>query len=128
MISPQDFALQAVKGIKESLDQGVKDTFGMYMGLGLVDVYTTDEVFEIYTSTEGLSGAKKLSSYETPPSSSLQDGYSITFTEERFGNGLDVPEDTYRRWARDTSTKVPQYLVRQRNALLKDVQTLLVND
>lgn len=125
---PINYALQNVKGIKESFDNGVNTTIEMYMDLGIVDIYNTSEIAEIFTSTEGLSGTKQLSTLETPPSSALEDGFSVTITENRYGNSIELPEEVYRRAQGDHSTKVPDFLVRQRTKLLEDVKYKLVTD
>lgn len=125
---PSDYALQAVKGIKESFDNGVQEIMSLYGSLGIVDMYTTPEIFEIYTSTESLSGTIQLGVLEAPPSSMLQDGYSVTITEDRFGNAIELPEQTYRRDGGDPTLKVQKYLERQRNALLQDVANKLITD
>lgn len=125
---PSDYALQAVKGIKESFDNGVKEIMSLYGALGIVDMYTTDQIFEIYTSTESLSGTIQLGVLEAPPSSKLEDGYSVTITEDRFGNAIELPEQVYRRDGRDSTLRVSDYLMRQRNALLQDVANRLITD
>lgn len=122
------YALQAVKGIKKSFDNALKNKIDEYMNMGYIQFYDTAEVSEIYTSTEGMDGVKELGEHETPPSLTLGDGYSVTITEKRFGGGLVIPEKVYRRDGRDATWKVDQFLQRQRNQLLKTaVQKLCTN-
>lgn len=120
------YTLQAVKGIKKSFDNALQDKLKEYMNQRFVKFYETSEVSEIYTSTEGLDGSKELAERETPPSLVLDDGYSVTITEKRFGGAIVVPEKVYRRDGRDMTWKVDQYLVRQRNQLLLDNVNLML--
>jgi hypothetical protein len=116
----KDAALQRVKGIKESFDNGVQNKFTEYMDNRVFDYYNTTEVFEIFTSTEGLEGTKQLAEYEAPPVLTLEDGYTITIEEQRFGGGILLPEKIYKREGNDVSMKVDAYLMRQRDQLMKD--------
>lgn len=125
---PADFSLQNVKGIKESFDNAMNVTIDMFSDVPFVDMYRTDEIFEIYTSTEDLTGSKELGVLETPPSNGLQDGYSTTITESRYGNAILLPESVWRRYQNDGSTKVPVFLNREKNKLLMDLKNLLVTD
>lgn len=120
MQTSYEYALQAVKGIKESFDNGMKNKIDEYKDNRIVDIYTTDEVFEIYSSTEGMTGTKKLSENETPPLLSLNDGYRVQIEENRFGSGIETTEKEYRRWKRDSTVKVAASLERKRNKLLTD--------
>ena len=76
-----EYALQRVKGIKRSFDNAIGNAINQYIDNRIVDIYPTTEVFEIFTSTEGMSGAKKLSNAETPPTLDLNDGYSVQIEE-----------------------------------------------
>jgi len=123
-----DYALQAVKGIKKSHDNGCKFRIEEYMKTGYIQFYKTSEVAEIYTSTEGMSGVTELGDLQTPPSMALKDGYSVTITEKRFGGSVTLPENVYRRDGKDSTWKVDQFLMRQRNQLMKTgVQKLMTN-
>ena len=123
-----DYTLQAVKGIKKSFDNAMQNKIEEYMKQGFIQFYNTSEVQEIYTSTEGMDGVKELGELETPPSLKLEDGYTVTLTEKRFGGALVVPEKVYLRDGRDATWKVDQYLQRQRNQLLKtSTQKLITN-
>lgn len=127
-MNSSDYALQAVKGIKKSFDNAMKNKVEEYMNMGHLQIYSTSEISEIYTSTEGMSGVEELGELTTPPSLALEDGYSVTITEKRFGGAIIVPEKVYRRDGRDTTTKVDQFLMRQRNQLLKtNVHKLMTN-
>ena len=113
-----EYALQKVKGIKKSFDNAMANAIDQYRDNRIVDLYPTTEVFEIYTSTEGMSGVKELSNSETPPVLTLQDGYSVQITEKRFGGAIELDEEEYRREANDSSTKVQTALIRKRNKLM----------
>ncbi|MFC1886932.1 hypothetical protein ACFLZM_07740 [Thermodesulfobacteriota bacterium] len=89
-----------------------------YMDSQLFDFYETTEVFEKYTSTEGMSGSKKLAAAETPPTLELEDGYSVQIEEERWGGAIELLEGEYRREANDATMKVDAALKRKRNKLL----------
>jgi len=113
-----EYALQKVKGIKKSFDNAMANAIDQYRDNRIVDLYPTTEVFEIFTSTEGMTGAKELSNSETPPVLTLQDGYSVQIEEKRFGGAIELDEEEYRREANDSSTKVQTSLIRKRNKLL----------
>lgn len=117
-----DYTLQAIKGIKKDFDNAAKFSIEKYADNRIFSLYQTDEVFEIYTSTEGLSGTKKLGELETPPTNKLEEGYSVTIEEERYGNAVVIPEKVYRRDGKDSSTKVQNYLAKQAAQLLQDVR------
>jgi len=123
-----DYVLQAVKGIKKSFDNACRNRIEEYMKQGYIQFYNTSEVSEIYTSTEGMTGVTELGELTTPPSLALEDGYSVTITEKRFGGALIVPEKVYRRDGRDSTWKVDQFLQRQRNQLLKTSMQKLMTD
>ena len=123
-----DYALQAVKGIKKSFDNACRNRIEAYMAQGYIQFYNTSEVSEIYTSTEGMTGVTELGELTTPPSLSLEDGYSVTITEKRFGGALIVPEKVYRRDGRDSTWKVDQFLQRQRNQIMKTSIQKLMTD
>lgn len=126
MTIPVDYAMQAVKGIKKSFDNAVQNKLQEYKLNGVINFYDTSEITEIFTSTEGLSGSTPLSLLETPPTLKLEDGYSISITEGRFGGSMLLPEQVYRRDGRDNTLKVDQYLTRLRNQLLIDNVHLLL--
>lgn len=118
-MTSSDYALQAVKGIKKSFDNSMKSVIDKYMSQGYIQFYNTSEVSEIFTSTESMGEAEELGELTTPPSVALEDGYSVTITEKRFGNGIVLPEKVYRRDGADSTWKVDQYLMRQRNIVLR---------
>jgi len=128
MTTAADYALQAVKGIKVAFDNAVQNKLQEYKLQNVIKFYDTSEITEIYTSTEGLSGSKELASLETPPTLKLEDGYSVSISEKRFGGAILLPEHVYRRDGRDNTLKVEQYLKSQRNQLLIDnVHLMLTN-
>jgi hypothetical protein len=128
MTLDQNYALQAVKGIRESFDNAVQEQLEQYKDNRVIGFYTTPEVTEIRTSTEGLSGFKKLGDLETPPSLALEDGYSVTITEERYGGAMELPEKVYERVGKDGTWKVDLYLERQRNQLMKEAVHYMLTD
>lgn len=124
----QNAALQAVKGIKKSFDNGIRYGLDMCMNAGHIKMTSTPEVTEIFTSTESVGGVDELGAEETPRSVSLQDGYSVSITEKRFGNAIVLPSNVYKRAGNDPTWKVDTYLERQRNkALLANQRKLITN-
>jgi len=113
-----EYALQRVKGIKKSYDNAQSMKILQYKDNRIVDIYSTTEVFEIFTSTEGMTGAKELSNAETPPTLDLLDGYSVQIQEKRFGGAIELLENEYRREEQDMTTQVNVALKRKRNKLL----------
>ena len=127
-MTPQEFATHAVKGIKKSFDNGMANMVDQYLDNGIFDVYKTDEVFEIFTSTEGMTGAKKLARRETPPLLQLEEGYSVQIQENTFGGAIEVPFEDYKRWQNDSTLKVDEYLKRQRNELMATNKQLFLTE
>lgn len=128
MATPQEFALQAVKGIKMSFDNGLSNKIDQYMDNRIFAMYQTDEVFEIFTSTEGMSGAKKLARRETAPVLKLEDGYSVQIQENTFGGAIEIPFEDYKRWQQDSTLKVDAYLMRERDALMAENTQLFLEE
>ncbi len=118
MTTPADYGLQQVKGIAEVFNNASKAKLSEYEDNRIIKIYQTSEVSEIFTSTESMSGIKDLGVFETPPVLTLEDGYSVTLTEKRFGGALLLPEATYRRDGKDNTQKVDNYLMAQRDDLL----------
>lgn len=116
-----EYAIQNVKGIKESFDNAASNKIMEYKDANLFNMVTTSEVTEIFTSTEGMTGSKELGELETPPVLTLEDGYSVTLTEKRFGGAIILSESEYKRYDGDSSVKVAQFLERKRNQLLLEV-------
>lgn len=123
-----EYALQRVKGIKKSFDNAMVNAIDKYKDNRIIDIYPNTEAFSIFTSTEGMSGSKKLGPAETPPVLSLQDGYSVQIEENRFGGAIELLENEYRREANDGSTKVATALKRKRNGLLIDNKQLFLRE
>jgi len=123
-----DAALQRVKGIKKSFDNGVKNNLEQYMENRVINFYRTSEISEIFTSTESMSGIKELSEQEAPPVLTLEDGYSVTITEKRFGGAISLSEAIYKREGKDTTLKVDSFLKRQRNKIMKASVRKLLTD
>jgi len=120
-----DYALHAVKGLKESFDNAMSKKILEYKDSRLFTFETTTEFDEKFTSTEALSGSKKLSESETPPTLKLDEGYAVTLSDERFGGAVEVNEKM-RVEAKDSTTKIDTFIMRQRNQLLVDNYNLLL--
>lgn len=122
-----DYALQAVKGIAKVFSNAMENMLDGYMDNRVIKFYTTDEATEIFTSTEGLTGIRELAEEETPDSLALEDGDTITISEDRFGGAIVLPEKVYRRDGKDSTVKVRNYLEKQRNQLLLAAKNKLLN-
>lgn len=125
-MTPADYALQAVKGIKIVFDNAMANTLDMFMDNRVIDFYVTSEDDEIFTSTEGLTGIEDLADEETPPSLALEDGYTTTLSPARYGGAVVLPEKVYAVDKGDASIKVSEYLQRQLNQLLLALKNKLL--
>lgn len=119
----QDYALHASKQIKESFDNGSRVAIEQWQDARIFDIQTTTEVLEEFTSTEGVTGAKKLAELETPGVVSLDEGYTVQLVHERFGEAIVISEQMQVE-SRDNTTKILTYLERQRNRALIDLKNL----
>lgn len=123
-----DYAIQAVKGIKQVFSNAMDNMLESYMDNRVIRFYGTDEVDEKFTSIEGLTGIRELGEEEIPDSLKLQDGYSKTISENRFGGAIVLPEKVYRRDGKDSTIKVKKYLENQRNQVLLAAKNKLLVD
>lgn len=105
-----DYAIQAVKGITETFNNGVQEALEVYKDNRAIDFVESSEVFEIFTSTEGMNGVQELADAETPPLMTLDDGYSVTVQEFRYGGGFTINEKTYRRDQGDSTMNVDNFI------------------
>lgn len=128
MTQEQNYALSAMKDIRESFLNGVQTQLEVYQDNRCIDFYNTSEVVEAYNSLESLSGFKKLGNLETPPTLSLEEGYRVMIEEERYGAGMTLPENVWLRAGSDYTTKIDQYLIEQRNQLMKESVNYLLTD
>lgn len=127
-MTPAEYVYHRLKGIKKSFDEAIMSKIEQYKDNRAINFYNTSETTEIFVATEGMKGAKKLSDFETPPGETLQEGYTVSITEERFGGAIEIPEKVYAREDGDPSTKVNVYLQRARNELLiSNINLLLTN-
>lgn len=122
----QDYALQATKGIREVFQNAVQYDLNVFRDQNIMEFYSTDEFAEIFTSTEGMSGVQQLGEKETPPTLALEDGYSITLSEQRFGGAIELSE-TQMRQARDNTTMIDRFLTEQQNQLLQTTRNYILN-
>lgn len=120
-MASNNYLLQDVKGIKESFDNSSRIAIMSYAGLSPFMIEETDQYSEIFTSIESISGTRALAENETPDINNLQDGYSVTLSDVRYGNGIEITETDQRKF-KDGSVKVDTYLIRQRDNLLRDIQ------
>lgn len=115
-----DYAIQFVKGIKDVANNGVQEDLMVYKDNRIFDFAESSEVFEIFTSTEGVNGTIELGDAETPPLVTLEDGYSVTVQEKRFGLGFTINEKTMRRDQGDSTIMVEEFIAENTNQVMKD--------
>jgi len=120
-----DYALQEVKGIKKSFDNASRQTIMDFIQVPYFDTVVTSEWDEIFNSTEGMEGTKKLSPDETPPTMVLENGYNVTLTPDRFGGAIQVTTTDMEKF-KDSTTMVDKYITKQRDQALKTLQHQLV--
>jgi hypothetical protein len=123
-----DYAIQAAKGIKEDFDNAAKNSLDQYKDNQVFNFYNTTEVFEVFTSTESMSGVKELANTETPPILNLEEGYAVTIEEKRFGGAIVLDEPTYRRNKIDSTWKVDSYLAKQSAGLARAATKKFLDD
>lgn len=115
-----DYAIQAVKGIMEVANNGVQEDLMVYKDNRVFDFAQSSEVFEIFTSTEGVNGTIELGDAETPPLVTLEDGYSVTIQERRFGLGYTINEKTMRRDKGDSTMEVDSFIAENTKQVMAD--------
>ena len=114
-----EYTLHAVKGVKESFDNAAQASIMEYKDSRLFTFEETQEWTEIFNSTEALSGSKVLTETETPPTTTLGEGYQVSLSNKRFGGGITITEDDMQR-AGDSTVLIDKYIERKRNQLLVD--------
>ncbi len=116
-----DYALQAIKGIKESFDNAATNDLLQYKNVPIFSFETTTEFNEIFTSTEGMDGVIELAEGQTPPVLTLADGYSVTLSDKTYGGAIEVTRKMLLQ-AKDSTTMIEKFIQRQRNQILKTGQ------
>ncbi len=122
-----DYVQQTYKGIKKSFDNSSNIILERLKSIPCFKVTTTSEWTEEYTSTEGFTGARKLSEHETPDVNKLQDGFKVSFSPNRYGNAIETTS-TDREKMEDNTMKVKEFIERQRDGLLFNINNVLVDD
>lgn len=112
-----DYVLASAKGVKEVFNNAMSNRILKYKDSRLFNFVNTKEWTEIFMSTEGMSGVKKLAENEKPPVNTIREGYSINIEPFRFGQGIEFTETDYIK-AEDNTTKVDTILKRKNNANL----------
>lgn len=124
----QDYVIQAVKGIKEQANNGVQESLLQYKDNRIFEFAESSEVFEIFTSTEGVNGTIELGESDTPPLATLEDGYSVTVQEKRFGLGFTINEKIMRRDQGDSTMKVDQFIAENAAQVMNDVVNYMLTE
>jgi len=124
-MASENYTLQDVKGIKEPFDNAARTAIMSYASLPVFMVESTEQFSEIFTSTESISGTRALSELESPDTNALEDGYTVTLTDVRFGNSINI-SSTDKQKFKDGSVSVDKYLMRQTREILRDVQNFFI--
>jgi len=122
-----DYTNLAIKELQPIFKLALQANLEQYKANPFIKFYNTSEWSEIFSSTEGLSGFRKLGEEETPDVVSLNQGLNITLSAERQGLGMVVSQDTLVK-AGDDTTKIDAYLMEQRNQLLKTATKAILDD
>jgi hypothetical protein len=122
-----DYTNLAIKGLQPIFKLALQTNLEQYKANPFIKFYNTSEWSEIFSSTEGLSGFRKLGEEETPDVVSLNQGLNITLSAERQGLGMVVSQDTLVK-AGDNTTKIDEFLMEQRNQLLKTATKAIMDD
>lgn len=122
-----EYVLHAVKGVKESFDNAAAASILEYKDARLFTFEDTSEWTEIFNSTEALSGSKELSETETPPTTTLDEGYQVSLSNKRFGGAIEITEQDMEK-AGDSTVAIDKYIERKRNQLLIDNRHLFLTN
>lgn len=122
-----DYTNQAVKGLKTVFPLAFEKNLEQYKNIPFIKFYNTSEWAEIFGSTEGIGAVTDLAEEEVPSVMSADEGYNITLSPTRFGGAIVITQDTMVR-AGDDTTKIDNYLMTQRNLLLKSATNKVLND
>lgn len=120
-----EYVLHAVKGVKKSFDNAAEASILEYKDARLFTFEDTREWTEIFNSTEALSGSKELSEAETPPTTTLDEGYQVSLSNKRFGGAIEITEQDIEK-AGDSTVMIDKYIERKRNQLLVDIRNLFL--
>lgn len=126
-MSSNQYPIHALKGIKKSFDNAAQAKIEQYMALPVFNMQTTTEWDEIYTSTEGFSVMKELAETETPSIGKESEGYKIVITPKRYGGAIVITEEDQRRKL-DSTVKIDEFLMRQKDDLIKDGIDFFIKD
>ena len=118
--------LHETKGVRESFDLAARIDVMAYATLPapIFNMDVNTQWAEIFNSTEGITGAKKLAEQETPIVVAENEGYQVTLQSERYGSGVIVTSTDMQKM-RDGTIQVRPFLDRQRDDQLRDLRTLM---
>ena len=118
--------LHETKGVRESFDLASRLDIMSYVTLpaAIFDVNINTQWAEIFNSTEGIRGAKKLGEIETPIVVEESEGYQVTLQSERYGSGVIVTSTDMQKM-RDGTIQVRPFFDRQRDDQLNDLRHLM---
>ena len=90
-----EYTLANVKGVKKSFDNAAEADILKWKDTRLFNIVETTEWSEIFNSTESMDGIIELSENQTPPTCSLDEGYQVTLSPQRFGGAIEITEKRY---------------------------------
>ena len=122
-----DYVAHAVKGLTKSFGNSVDSSLMQYKDAKIFRFDNTREYKELFTSTEGMSQGKKLSELENPPLKTEGEGYSMTVTESRFGNAIQI-SSTQMRQAESNTEMIDKYLARQAADNVRSCEAIFLNN
>lgn len=121
-----DYTLHNVKGVKKSFDMGAAADILKYKDSRLFTIEDTTEWTEIFNSTESMTGVTSLTELQAPAVLNLEEGYTVTLANTRFGGAITITEDDMTR-AKDSTVMIDKFIQRKRDALLTESNHYFVN-
>lgn len=121
-----DYTLHNVKGAKKSFDMGAAADILKYKDSRLFTIEDTTEWTEIFNSTESMTGVTSLTELQEPTVLNLEEGYTVTLANTRFGGAITMTENDMVR-AKDSTVMIDEFIKRKRDALLTEANHYFVN-
>lgn len=97
-----------------------------YKDARLFTIEDTTEWTEIFNSTESMTGVTSLTELQEPTVLNLNEGYTVTLANTRFGGAITITEDDMTR-AKDSTVMIDKFIQRKRDALLTEANHYFVN-
>jgi len=116
-----EYTLANVKGVKKSFDMAAAADILKYKDSRLFTIEDTTEWTEIFNSTESMTGVTSLTELQAPAILTLEEGYTVTLANTRFGGAITITEDDMTR-AKDSTVMIDKFISKKRDALLTEAQ------